>query len=60
MTILNMQFPCGECICDPGWAGPGAICGPDNDADGWPDIGLNCTEPSCTQVEIILISKYYC
>ena len=36
LKITN-QHPCGECVCVPGWAGPGTICGTDNDADGWSD-----------------------
>ena len=40
---------CVACVCDPGWAGPGYLCGPDNDNDGWSDIILDCPETSCTQ-----------
>ena len=40
---------CFGCNCSPGWAGPGSVCGPDNDGDGWSDIPLNCTEVSCTK-----------
>ena len=25
---------CGQCECDPGWAGPGSLCAPDTDNDG--------------------------
>ena len=38
----STQHPCGECVCSPGWAGPGALCGLDNDADGWSDVELDC------------------
>jgi len=44
-----MGLVCPVCECSPGWVGPGYVCGPDNDADGWSDIALNCTELSCTQ-----------
>ena len=40
---------CGHCECSPGWVGPGTLCGPDSDSDGWSDVALNCTEVSCTQ-----------
>ena len=40
---------CVDCVCDPGWAGPGYLCGPDNDNDGWSDIILDCPETSCSQ-----------
>ena len=39
--------PCGECVCGPGWAGPGTLCGEDSDADGWPDVHLGCEEDKC-------------
>ena len=35
-----------KCVCNPGYAGNGVICGSDSDSDGFPDIGLNCNEPS--------------
>ena len=47
--IVNSPSTCGHCQCLPGWAGPGTLCGPDNDYDGWSDVALNCTEVSCTQ-----------
>ena len=31
----SSQNPCGECVCFPGWAGPGIICGEDQDADAF-------------------------
>ena len=43
--LENTTSVCGQCVCDNGWAGPGYLCGPDDDADGWSDIPLNCTEP---------------
>ena len=43
----SSQHPCGECVCVPGWAGPGTICGDDADADGWVDVELDCPEDSC-------------
>ena len=30
---------------------PGTHCGPDDDADGWPDEALDCPEPLCAQVD---------
>ena len=41
---------CPQCKCSPGWAGPGTLCGPDADSDGWPDKALNCTEMFCQKV----------
>ena len=35
------------CVCNPGYAGNGEICGSDSDSDGFPDVDLNCPEPSC-------------
>jgi len=29
--------------------GPGYLCGPDNDNDGWSDVSLSCNEATCTQ-----------
>ena len=43
----SSQHPCGECVCVPGWAGPGTICGDDADADGWADVELDCPGESC-------------
>ena len=40
---------CVDCVCDPGWAGPGYLCGPDTDNDGWSDLPLDCEEPPCAQ-----------
>ena len=50
MLIKAFQFPCGKCVCSPGWAGPGFLCGQDADADGWSDDELECDEddnPRC-------------
>ena len=52
LLINSSQHPCGQCQCAPGWAGPGLTCGPDNDADGWSDTHLNCSETSCAQVRV--------
>ena len=41
--------PCGECLCDSGWAGPGFLCGKDRDLDGWSDVRLLCDEERCYQ-----------
>ena len=35
------------CVCNPGFAGNGKICGIDSDADGFPDINLSCPDSSC-------------
>ena len=43
----SLGFPCGYCECNPGFVGPGYLCGPDNDSDGWSDISLKCKETSC-------------
>ena len=43
------SLPCGSCKCNTGFAGSGEICGVDNDNDGWPDVDLNCSDPSCMQ-----------
>ena len=40
-------LPCEECRCLPGWAGPGFLCGPDGDNDGWPDEDLGCSAETC-------------
>merc|ERR1719419_2089570 len=48
-TLYSNTYPCGYCKCLPGWVGPGYLCGPDDDSDGWSDIALNCNETSCTQ-----------
>ena len=47
VLVTSPQHPCGECVCGPGWAGPGIICGQDQDADGWPDLELHCEEDKC-------------
>ena len=41
--------PCGYCVCQPGYAGPGALCGEDSDADGWADNSLPCHHSTCKQ-----------
>ena len=41
--------PCGYCVCKPGYAGPGAVCGQDSDADGWADNSLSCSHNTCNQ-----------
>ena len=40
---------CGQCVCSPGWAGPGTLCGQDEDSDGVSDKELACdnTIPAC-------------
>jgi len=48
-VVNSTSAPCGECRCKPGYVGPGTVCGPDDDNDGWSDVALNCTEASCTQ-----------
>ena len=42
---------CGVCICKEGFAGPGHLCGVDDDSDGWPDTRLECSEPHCSKVK---------
>merc|ERR1711962_1734665 len=37
----------GICVCNPGFAGNGLLCGIDTDSDGFPDDDLNCAEASC-------------
>ena len=44
---INGRSVQNVCKCNPGYAGNGVICGSDSDSDGFPDIGLNCNEPSC-------------
>ena len=39
---------CGVCVCLPGWAGTGFLCGRDEDADGWPDDQILCQDIRCT------------
>ena len=43
---------CGHCACSPGWAGPGSLCGKDEDSDGVSDEKLGCdnTAPACRLV----------
>lgn len=41
--------PCGYCVCKPGYAGPGTLCGDDSDADGWPDVSLPCNKKACKE-----------
>ena len=43
------SVPCGSCQCNAGFVGPGEFCGVDSDNDGWSDVNLNCSDPSCTQ-----------
>ena len=43
----SLSQPCPHCVCVPGWAGPGTLCAKDEDADGWPDLGLECEEDTC-------------
>jgi len=35
------------CTCDLGYAGNGVHCGVDSDLDGFPDVGLDCTDLHC-------------
>ena len=37
-----------SCTCDLGYAGDGVHCGVDSDLDGYPDVGLNCTDIHCS------------
>ncbi|XP_041984592.1 cartilage oligomeric matrix protein [Aricia agestis] len=37
-----------RCVCAPGWAGNGTVCGPDTDMDGYPDDQLPCNERRCS------------
>ena len=46
---VSPGYPCRYCKCKTGWVGPGHLCGPDNDSDGWSDTNLKCAETSCTQ-----------
>ena len=48
-AVEILSVPCGSCQCNTGFVGPGEFCGADSDNDGWPDINLNCSDPSCTQ-----------
>ena len=34
----------------PTFVGDGHVCGLDSDSDGFPDVGLDCDEPSCQEV----------
>ena len=43
----SAPIPCLECRCLPCWAGPGFLCGPDKDNDGWPDADLGCSAETC-------------
>ena len=45
------------CVCKEGFAGPGHLCGLDDDSDGWPDIRLDCSEQRCNKVGTILMKK---
>ena len=49
MIVNSSSSLCPQCECAPGWAGPGLTCGPDNDADGWSDTLLDCSDTSCAQ-----------
>ena len=43
---VSSKHPCGHyCICNPGSAGPGHLCGLDADADGVSDEKLVCEDP---------------
>jgi syndecan 4 len=39
----------GICVCNPGYTGNGLLCGIDTDSDGYPDLDLDCNDPSCHQ-----------
>jgi len=36
------------CTCNLGYAGNGIYCGVDSDLDGFPDVGLNCSNLHCS------------
>ena len=36
----------------PTYAGDGRVCGLDSDSDGFPDEGLNCSQPFCSKVRM--------
>ncbi|XP_052242642.1 uncharacterized protein LOC127852727 [Dreissena polymorpha] len=36
-----------RCVCKPGYAGPGNLCGLDSDNDGFPDVGIPCLDWGC-------------
>ena len=40
--VASAGSPCGQCVCGAGWAGPGTVCGRDDDSDGWSDAALSC------------------
>jgi len=37
------------CKCNVGSAGDGEVCGADSDLDGYPDVGLSCSDIHCRQ-----------
>jgi len=50
--MTSSSYPCGQCVCNQGYAGPGSpgLCGQDNDNDGWSDVAfLYCAQLSCKQ-----------
>ena len=40
------------CSCKPGYAGPGTVCGLDEDNDDMPDTKLSCSEDKCRKGSI--------
>jgi len=38
------------------FTGNGSVCGLDSDSDGYPDVGLDCTEEQCEMVSTMYSS----
>ena len=47
--VNRSESETGICVCNPGYAGNGLLCGIDTDSDGYPDLNLDCDDHSCHQ-----------
>ena len=50
-AVYNMEFYF-IIQCSAPFVGNGKLCGKDSDADGYPDMQLNCNDSYCVQVSM--------